>query len=268
MTRLQTDWIKNMEKELPQWASRLEAQSNMSLFNLAALAGDISRGRLKSASWRTKIAVVPVTAGLGLIGTFCSQVAAIIRHMGFDVFVTDATDVSGIYEASQKGAGVVFLADDTYFLALNMSKNLISENSDATARGFVAALEGAAGGLRDKEVLVIGGGRVGRSALSFLKCRGAEVILYDNNEDVLKELRGQGVRTIGDVAEIKKYPLIVDCSFSDEGWLSKDMLHPDLLFASPAVPLSLDSEAAEFYGDRIIHDLLQLGVITMLAMVC
>ncbi|MEG2658570.1 MAG: 3-methylornithyl-N6-L-lysine dehydrogenase PylD, partial [Clostridiales bacterium] len=66
----------------------------------------------------------------------------------------------------------------------------------------------------------------------------------------------------------KKYPLVVDCTFSEAGWLSKDMLHPDLWFASPAVPLSLNDEAADFYKDRTIHDLLQLGVITMIAMVC
>ncbi|MDO4541954.1 MAG: 3-methylornithyl-N6-L-lysine dehydrogenase PylD [Bacillota bacterium] len=268
MTRLQTEWIKNMEKELPQWAKHLEEQSNMSLFNLAALGGDISRGRLKSASWRVKVGVVPVTAGLGIIGTFCQQVAAIIAYMGFETFITEATDVSGIYEATQKGAGVIFLADDTYFLAMNLSKNLVSENSDATARGFVAAMEGAAGGLRDKEVLVIGGGRVGRSALNFLKCRGAEGVLYDNNEEVLKEIKKEGFNVIHKAKDIKKYPLVVDCSFSDAGWLKKDMLHSDLLFASPAVPLSLDDEAAEFYENRIIHDLLQLGVITMLAMVC
>ncbi len=268
MTRLQTDWIKDMEKELPQWAENLEGQSNMSLFNLAALAGDISRGRLKSASWRVKIGVVPVTSGLGLINTFCQQVAGIIRHMGFEVFITEATDVSGIYEATQMGAGVIFLADDTYFLALNMSKNLVAENSDATARGFVAALEGAAGGLRDKEVLVIGGGRVGRSALHFLKCRGADGVLYDNNEAVLGEFKKQGFNVVRSIEDIKKYPLVVDCSFSEAGWLHKEMLHPDLWFASPAVPLSLDAEAAEYFQNRLIHDLLQLGVITMLAMVC
>ncbi len=268
MTRLQSDWIKNMGKELPQWAERLEKQSNMSLFNLAALAGDISRGRLKSASWRVKVGVVPITAGLGIINTFCQQVAAIVDHMGFDAFVTEACDVSGIHEAIAKGAGVIFLADDTYFLALNMSKNLEAENSDATARGFVAALEGAAGGLRDKEVLVIGGGRVGCSALHFLKCRGADSVLYDKDENVLKRFKKEGFNVIKDVEEIKKYPLVVDCSFSGAGWLTKEMLHPDLLFASPAVPLSLDDETAAFYGDRVIHDLLQLGVITMLAMVC
>lgn len=268
MTRLTTEWICNMEKELPQWAEKLERQSKMSLLNLASLGGDVSRGRVKSASWRLHVAVVPVTSGLGVINTFCQQVAAIIRHMGFDVFVTEATDVSGIYEATQKGAGLIFMADDTYFLAMNFNKNLVVENSDATARGFVAALEGAAGGLRDKEVLVLGGGRVGKAALSFLRCRGADGIVYDHNCDVLQQLQSEGWRTTKQVERIKEYPLVVDCTFSEGGWLKKDMLHPDVIFASPAVPLSLDEEAISVLGDRVIHDLLQLGVITMLAMAC
>lgn len=268
MTRLTTEWIQNMEKELPQWTQKLERQSNMSLLNLASLGGDVSRGRVKSASWRLKVAVVPVTAGLGIISTFCHQVAAIIHHMGFEVFVTKATDVSGIYEATQNGAGVIFMADDKYFLAMNFNKNLVVENSDATARGFVAALEGAAGGLRDKEVLVMGGGRVGRAALSFLRCRGADGVVYDQDTEVLKQLQAEGWRTTKCLEKVKEYPLVVDCTFSEGGWLKKEMLHPEVIFASPAVPLSLDEEAAEALGDRVIHDLLQLGVITMLAMAC
>lgn len=268
MTRLQSDWIKTMGDELPQWAERLEKQSNMSLMNLAASAADVSRGRVKSSSWRLKVGVVPVTSGLGLIGTFCQQVASIIRYMGFDVFITEATDVSGIYESNQRGAAITFLADDTYFLALNMSKNLVAENSDATARGFVAAIEGAAGGLRDKEVLIIGGGRVGKSAMAFVKGRGADAVLYDNNADVLAEYQKEGYRVCNSADEMKKYKLIVDCSFSEAGWIHKDMLHPEVWFASPAVPLSLDDEARDAVGEHLIFDLLQLGVITMLAMSC
>lgn len=268
MTRLQTDWIKTMGDELPQWEKKLEAQSNMPLLHLAASAADVSRGRVKSSSWRIKVGVVPVTAGLGLIGTFCDQVAAIIEYLGFEVFITESTDVSGIYEANRRGAGITFLADDTYFLALNMAKNLVAENSDATARGFVAAMEGAVGGLRDKEVLVIGGGRVGRSAMDFVKCRGADGVLYDNNPEVLAAYAKEGFRVCRSLADLKNYELVVDCSFSEAGWIHKEMLHPNAWFASPAVPLSLDQEAVEALGDHLIHDLLQLGVITMLAMTC
>lgn len=267
MTRLTTEWIANMKNELPEWGQKLSDMSNMSLLNLASLAGDVSRGRVNSASWRIKVAVVPVTQGEGIIETFCEQVAAIVEFMGFDVFVTEQTDVWGIYEATQKGAGIIFLADDMYFLALNMSKNVVVENSDATARGFVAALEGAAGGIRDKKVLVLGGGRVGKSALAFLKCRGAEGVVYDTDPEVSKALAADGWTVIDSAAEIKDYDLIVDCT-PEGNWITPEMLHPDVIFASPGVPLSLTPEAEALHKDRIIHDLLQLGVITMLVMAC
>ena len=267
MTRLTTEWIHNMCNELPEWGKNLEEISQMSLLNLASLGGDVSRGRINSASWRLKVAVVPVTQGEGIIETFCEQVAAIVRFMGFEVFVTEQTDVWGIYEATQKGAGIIFLADDMYFLALNMAKNVVVENSDATARGFVAALEGAAGGLRDKQVLVLGGGRVGKAALSFLKCRGADGVVFDTDPSVAKERAAEGWKTISSKDEIKNYNLIVDCT-PEGNWITPEMLHPDVIFASPGVPLSLTEEAYEKYQDRIIHDLLQLGVITMLVMAC
>ena len=256
-----------MENELPEWGKKLEEMSKMSLLNLAALGGDVSRGRIKSSSWRIKVAVVPVTQGLGVIDTFCEQVAAIVRLMGFDAFVTEHTDVWGIYEATQEGAGIIFLADDMYFLALNLSKNVVVENSDATARGFVAALEGAAGGIRDKEVLVLGGGRVGKAALSFLKCRGAEGFVYDTDPEVAKMRAAEGWKIVKSTDEFKNFKLIVDCT-PEGNWITEEMLHPDMIFASPGVPLSLTPEAAAKFEDRIIHDLLQLGVITMLVMAC
>ena len=267
MTRLTTEWIENMKNELPQWAENLEDMTHMSLLNLAAVAGDVSRGRVNSASWRIKVAVVPVTQGEGIIATFCEQVAAIVAYMGFDVFVTEQTDVWGIYEANQKGATIIFLADDMYFLALNMAKNVVVENSDATARGFVAALEGAVGGIRDRQVLVLGGGRVGRAALGFLRQRGADGVVYDNDQKVLKGLKAEGWKVIKDKAQIKNYDLIVDCT-PEANWLTPEMLHPYTYFASPGVPLSPTPEALEKLEGRLIHDLLQLGVITMLVMAC
>ena len=267
MTRLQTDWIRTMKDELPQWGASMEEMTHTSLLNLAAVAGDVSRGRVNSASWRLKVAVVPVTQGLGIIETFCEQVAAIVAYMGFEVFVTEHTDVWGLYEATQKGAGIVFLADDMYFLAMNMAKNVVVENSDATARGFVAALEGAAGGIRDRKVLVLGGGRVGKAALSFLRCRGADGVVFDTDEAVLNACKDRGWAVIDSKERIREFDLIVDCT-PEANWLTPEMLHPDTLFASPGVPLSLTPAATAQLEGRIIHDLLPLGVITMLVMAC
>ncbi len=267
MTRLTQEWICDIKDTLTEWEHELEKRTKMSALNLAALGAGVSRGRVKSASWRIKVAVVPVTSGQGIIGTFAENVAAIIAHFGFESFITTMTDVAGFHEASQRGAGIIFLADDNCFLAVNISKGTVADNAEATARGFVAALEGAVDILRDKEVLVLGGGRVGKAALAYLKLRGADPIVYEKDPVVKATLKEAGWRTLKDIGQLDQYPLLVDAC-PEGGWIHKNMLHPDAWIASPGVPLSLDQETAEAYSDRLIHDLLPTGVITMLAMAC
>ncbi len=267
MTRLTEEWICAIKDNLTEWEKELESKTNLSALNLAALGAGVSRGRVKSASWRIKVAVVPITVGQGIIGTFAENVAAIINHFGFESFITEATDVAGFHEASQRGAAIVFFADDQCFLAVNINKGVVADNAEATARGYVAALEGAVEVLRDKEVLVLGGGRVGKAALSYLKLRGADPIVYDKDPDVVAALKEAGWRTLKEIDQLKDYPLIVDAC-PEGSWIHVDMLHPDALIAAPGVPLSLDEEAHEVFSDRLIHDLLPIGVVTMLAMAC
>lgn len=267
MTRLTEEWIYGIKDGLVEWEKELEERTKLSALNLASMGAGVSRGRVKSASWRIKVAVVPVTAGLGLIGTFAENVAAIIHHFGFECFVTDATDVAGFNEACKRGAGIIFFADDTCFLAVNINKGVAADNVEATARGFVAALEGAVEVLRDKQVLVIGGGRVGKAALSYLKLRGADPIVYEKDPEVVAELKAAGWRVLKEIGQLDQYPLILDAC-PEGNWIHKEMLHPDAWISSPGVPLSLDEEAAAVFSQRLIHDLLPIGVITMLAMVC
>ena len=73
----------------------------------------------------------------------------------------------------------MLLADDHRFIAYNTSTARIVDNAAATGSIFAAALEQMAGGLKGKEVLVIGCGRVGESAALVLSRAGAEVVLYD-----------------------------------------------------------------------------------------
>ncbi len=175
--------------------------------------------------------------------------------------------MAGLYEANQRGAGMVFLADDRKFLAINLNKGAVVDNADATARGYVAALEGAVEILRDKEVLVLGGGRVGKAAMSYLKQRGADPIVYDKNPAVMGALKEKGWRTLSEIGELERYPLLVDAN-PEGGWICRDMLHPQVWIAAPGVPLSLDEEAKKAFSQRLIHDLLPIGVVTMVAMAC
>lgn len=267
MTRLIEDWIEDISDSIGEYEHELKSKSGYDYAGLAAAACGLSPDTIRLASACEKAAVIPVTTGLGEIGSFSGSVAAILRHMNIETFVTQKTDVAGIYEAHQKGASILFLADDQRFIAVNLTKNRVAENSQATAWGYAAALEGAVGSLKGKEVLVIGCGEVGRHALHCLKHKGAVPVAHDIDERVLAHLSDEGFKIITDTGRIREYPLMIDAS-SEGNWIHKGMLHPEAWVVTPGVPLSLTPEAYEFHRNRVIHDYLQIGVAVMLAMVC
>lgn len=267
MTRLKEGWIKDISTTIYDYEKELILKTGRDFIALAAAASHVPREKIEQASRDTRVGVIPITTGLGKIGSFPESVEAILKCMKFDAFVTDNTDVAGIYEAYEKSASIIFLADDDKFLAINLKKNIIAENSYATARGFVAALEGAAGRLVDKEVLVIGCGIVGREVLAFLRDKGANPVAYDINNEILKDLDSEGYRILHDGSKISEYKLIIDAT-NQGGWIKKGMIHPEAWFITPGVPLSLDDEAYEYYKDRVIHDFLPIGVAVMVSITC
>ena len=91
-------------------------------------------------------------------------VAAILGHLGCDAWVTAQPDVRGWQAAVAGGAEVIFAADDYRFVALNIRTGVCVDDDPATADGFVAALDAAAGGVGGRNVLVLGLGPVGRAA--------------------------------------------------------------------------------------------------------
>ena len=101
------------------------------------------------------VAVVPITAGKGIIECFAQAVQSIVSYTGFTSFVTHDYDVAGLAEGINRGAKIIFLADDNCFIAINLSSGLVVDNAEATGRGYVAALECLAGELRARRVLVI-----------------------------------------------------------------------------------------------------------------
>lgn len=265
MTRLIEDWIKSIGMSMKDYEFDLMKKTGLSLTALASSASEVPIDKLIITAQNTKVGVIPFTAGLGVIGSFAESVATVCRSMNFNAFVTTETDASGIYEACLRGAEVLFMADDHRFIALNIKTGVVAENSHATAKGFISALRSAAGGLKDKQVLVIGGGVVGQEALHILKVLGAKPVGYDNNPQVLSDMAENGYATIHNVSQIAEYPLVFDASSSGD-WIESGMLHPDALISAPGVPLSLNQEAYERHGERLIHDCLPIGVATMLAL--
>ncbi len=266
MTRLTEDWIRDIPEKLADYDKELKRKTGYDLSVLGAVAGGIDGRILHRAAGRTRIAVIPITTGLGVIGSFSEAVAAIAEQMGFVASVTAASDVAGIFEAVQAGTEILMFADDQRFIALNLKKNRMTENTKATARGYATALEGAAGGLSNRRVAVLGCGRVGTEAMLFLRKRGAIPVAYGRDAERVSALRAEGWDTFQEIEELRQFDLVFDAN-PRGGWLSKEMLHPETWIAAPGVPLSLDDEARTLFQPRLIHDYLPIGVAAMIGSV-
>jgi 3-methylornithyl-N6-L-lysine dehydrogenase len=249
-----------MEEGCQRRDLELKEKTGLSLFELAAKAAGREPAELRRLSGDVLVAAVPVTAGLGVIGQFAQSVAAILRTAGFDCMVTEKSDVNGIYEAYSAKADVIFMADDDRFLAINTKSQKIGENNQATAAGYVAALEAMMNkkgvSMKDAPVLVLGYGPVGRHAEEILLAKGARVTVFDKDPFQGKPNRPQ---------DIIHFLYIIDAT-PPPAWIHADMLSPDVLIAAPGIPLSLDAEAAEIFKNQLVHDMLDIGTATMLAM--
>ena len=271
MTRLTTHDIASIAENLAQYDADLNAITGCSLRALACHAAGIQETLVLEAAGDATIAVVPVSVGLGVITGFCEAVAAIAVHMGCKAFVTQATDVAGIAEAVEKTADIVMLADDNFFVAIHHESHWFIDNSTATAKGFTAGLKLMAGGsLHQKNVLVIGCGRVGQQAISVLLNLGSFISVYDINSDSYKSfLNATGnkshrrIRVEHDLDKaLQAHRFILDASPAKD-LIGARHIHSETCISAPGVPVSLDPEALRKIGTRLLHDPLQIGVATM-----
>jgi 3-methylornithyl-N6-L-lysine dehydrogenase len=260
VTRLITEWILDMEEGCQRRDLELKEKTGLSLLELAAKAAGRNPAELRRLAGDVLVAAVPVTAGLGVIGQFAQSVAAIVRTAGFQCIVTEKSDVDGMYEAYQAGAELIFIADDDRFLAFNTKSHKIGENNQATAAGYVAALEAMMRkkgvSMKDAPVLVLGYGPVGRHAAEILLTKDAKVTVFDKDPFQGKPNRPQ---------DIIHFPYIIEATPQSE-WIHKEMISPDALIAAPGIPLGLDGETAELFKNQLVHDMLDIGTATMLAM--
>ena len=262
MTRLISDWISSMEEEMSRYDTELKGKTGLCLGQLAAKAKDLDYIALKNKLDRCVAAVIPVTSGLGVIDSFSESVAAILKTIGIRVFVTDGTDVNGIDEAIRNNATILFMADDNKYIALNIKNGKCSDNNQATALGFVTALEAMAGSLYEKKVLVLGCGIVGVKAFAALKEKSAIVSVYDKNTERMSGLLAD--ETLIDLRSLKNYKYIFDAT-NEGGWLKPEMLAADAYIAMPGIPSSLSDCANRIHDKRVVHDPLQIGTAVMLA---
>jgi pyrrolysine biosynthesis protein PylD len=266
MTRLRTGQIRGIGSNLQAYDARLFKVTGSSLKQIAMQAVGISPEDMEKALASSTVAVVSITCGEGVIEGFTEAVCDILTYLGARVLRSKESNISGIAEAIKKGAEVLFCADDQRFVAIRLSLKRVIDNAEATARGYVEALESASGGLREREVLVIGGaGRVGWHAALWLEKKGAYVSVYDIDEDRLTLPKGSEIRVERDLEKaLRRHRILFDATPASD-IVGVEHVTPETIVAAPGIPLGLTEGARGLIRDRLIHDPLQIGVATMLS---
>jgi len=275
MTRLRTEDIKHIPRALKTYDQRLLNMTGNTLKGIACRAVGLSDDEFEKIIKPCKVCVIPLTCGQGIINGFCSTVSSIINYLGFQSSVAQHSDVAGIAEAFDKKSDIILLADDPRFVAINVHTQYVSDNIEMTAKGFVAGLDFMAGGLKGKEILVIGCGQLGRHTAKTLVAMDACVFVCDINpqrslnlqKEIMDELKIT-IRIDNDwYSTPGKYPHIIDATPSAE-IIDASVITPETYVAVPGVPCGLSSEARHRLSGRYLHDPLQIGVATMVIDAC
>lgn len=270
MTRLKLKDIYDIPIRLNEYDRELIDKTGCTLQGIACHTFGIPEETFLSMAGSAEVGIVPVASGHGIIEGFTKAVRHIVHHIGFGTFVTRHTDVAGIAEAVEKNAEVIMMADDQRFVALNIRSSRLVDNAEATGKGFVAGLDLMARGLKQKKVLVIGCGSVGRSAILAALLRGADVSVFDINlqlsYQLAKDIRKSTKNIIGVERELEPalshYHLLVETT-NDTGIIDAEFIRPYTYIAAPGMPLGLTPAAVERISGRLLHDPLQIGVAVM-----
>ena len=268
MTRLKVNDIADIAEHLPQYEERLLRQTGRTLKGIACHALEINQDDILAMTKHVKVCVIPFSCGRGIISGFAHAVAEITAYMGFASYVTEDSDVQGLADAFTRKADIIFLADDERFITVNLHTRRVSDNGEMTAKGFVAGLELMAGGLKNRSVLVIGCGPVGRAAVKALLALKAKVAVYDiaidQSQKLLAHLKG-GVKIETDLSlALKRYHLLLDAAPA-KNIIDTDAVSAKTIVVAPGMPCGATPQAAAKLGERLLHDPLQIGVACMLA---
>jgi pyrrolysine biosynthesis protein PylD len=267
MTRLREEDIHSIAGSLKDYDASLVRKTGHTLKQIAMRAASISEEEMGSALVSCTIAVFPITWGQGVLKGFAETVGNILSHLGANVLQTTQTDLGGLAEAVEKRATLLFCADDDRFVALNLPLKKVVDNAEATAKGYVEALELMAGGLDGRKVLVIGGaGHLGWKAVTLLEEKGAKVSAFDINQGKLGSFaKSHPIVVERNIEEsLRQYSILFDASPAAD-IIRAEHIRPETLVAAPGIPLGLTKEAYDLVKDRLIHDPLQIGIATMLA---
>jgi pyrrolysine biosynthesis protein PylD len=274
MTRLKTCDIDTISEKLDGYNRELLEKTGHSLLGVACHACGRQESEIRQIIEEFTVNVVPITAGQGIITTFSNTVEAIMAYLGFQVSVTTATDTAGVAEAFENKAHGIMMSDDNRFVALNLARQRVSDNSEATGRGYAAALDLMAGGLKEQSVVVVGCGPVGSGAARWLKSSGAHVILYDIEPQAAQRLKKSLCDSAGTVPErvavadedlgtiLDRVRYVIEAT-PVENSIPGNALFDNTFVAAPGVPLGISKKGYEKISSHLIHDKLEIGVATM-----
>jgi pyrrolysine biosynthesis protein PylD len=272
MTRLRPDDIALIANDLRVYDADLRRRVGTDLRGLACGAAGMDVDEFTRLAVATTAAVVPVTAGAGIIPGFSDAVGRILAHVGLAAVVTAQTDVAGLAEAYHRRCELIFLADDHSFVAIHTRRHGVVSNAEATGAGFARGLELMAGGVRGKPVLVVGCGPVGCAAAEKLLGAGARVHVYDaegaKTRRLAAEMEGRSHTVVVEKdfsAALARHTLIIDATPA-AGIIDADAVGPATCISAPGVPIGLTPAARAKVSDRILHDFLEIGVATMAAL--
>ena len=259
MTRLTYELIEDIPRTLETYDRYLIDTIGVDLPGLA------SRSTGFEGVIDARVGIIPITSGEGVIPGFPEALKAILCYLGADAYIL-REDVKGFADVLKMDADVVFCADDDLFAAFNLKTRKVVDNMDATAGGYVKALELASSGLSGVSVLVIGVGELGARVVRLLKDKGCKVLIHDIDGVRLRKVASSlDVRPVDGVKEgLEQTGLVVDATPSAEV-IDTDHLSRISVLSAPGVPLGLTARAREMSTDaKVIHDPLQIGVAVML----
>lgn len=213
-------------------------------------------------SQNEKVGIVPVTSGDGIIRNFSASLNVITQHFGFDSFVTDMPDVSGYYEAVQKGAEIILMADDNTFLAHNLKNGKIANNQPCTGIIY-AEIACRYQKTESKEVLVVGLGKVGLPGAAHFVSRGFKVYGYDADRTLLKKaVSDLGILSF-DLSTPKRFSIIFEATPS-ANTIPETVLSENCLISTPGIPCAVSEELKKKYNLEIVMEPLGIGTASML----
>ena len=270
MTRLKSDDIFYIAAELDEYDAELLAKTGCTLRGIACCSAGIEEKKIQNLIESVSIGIVPISSGQGVIEGFSDTVKQIVAHIGFKSFTTKKIDVAGIAEAFEKKSDIIMIADDDSFVAINVKYRRIVDNTEATAKGYVSGLNLMTGGLKGKNVLVIGCGPVGKCAAVALVKMGCPVSVYDINRRLSHDLAKLIKRSLNKEIIVERelnqalseHRYIIDASpavnIIDEQHISKETY-----ICAPGVPHGMCAAALKKIGDHTLIDPLRIGVAVM-----